>query len=203
MREVRDGIGIVLCLVGLGVMFLAGCATHERLVSQPTIIETPEWRLPESCPNKSCVLPGDIPRSGELVGQDFRVAIISPNEPGRRIFMIQLEFHAAIPHVFLFDPTAVTVRLPAGDLLPAKALPCPYTMHDLGFLHAAPPLTAPMPLDRSTCIKLFIDAPAPPPTAHYSLFLGGVTRAGQRVDLPEIMFRPRMVLEREPIGLFQ
>jgi hypothetical protein len=76
-------------------------------------------------------------------------------------------------------------------------------MHDLGFLRAAPTLTRPMPLDRSTCIKLFIDAPPPRATDHYSLFLGGVTRAGQRVDLPEIMFRPRMVLERESIGLFQ
>jgi hypothetical protein len=186
----RSFAGRALVPLLLGAALLTACAVHERLVSRPTLPESPGWKLVESCRNQGC-----RPRVDDLIGTDLRIKIVLENNLERGVFLLLLYFFEQRKGLFTFEPSAVTVRLSTGATLHPKAFPCPRTTTTLEFLRAVPPLKGPFPIAQEACVRFFIDAPPPLVTETFSLVVAGLTREGAEVRVPELVFRPRVVKE--------
>jgi len=169
----------------------------ERLVSRPTIVESREWLLSDSCVTRGC-----YPHVDELKGRGIAIKIVPGNNISSGVFLIQLYLFADESAQFRFDPSKTTVLLANGKVITSKGLQCPGTTRTLDYLRSAPPVVTPVLVRTQICVLLFFDDPPPTATEIYTLTLNGLTQANGDVKVPDLIFRPRLIKEREPSGFF-
>jgi hypothetical protein len=121
------------------------------------------------------------------------------------VFRILLDV-SRMPSNLQLDPPGVQVELANGKRLVPKVLDCKEPIYAaLGYRPSptARPLIGPTLLRDNACIGLHFDGPPPPSLETFVLRLGGLARGGERVDVPDLVFRPRAVSEPPRLGFFQ
>jgi hypothetical protein len=191
----------IAVLLGLCLSLMAACATREVMLSRPAIGEHAGWRLVEACAYRGCYPPVDDLLTHNLT---IRVRYIQDlREYG--VFRILLHF-SKVPSDLELDPSRVQVNLANGKRLVPKVLDCKEPIYAaLGYRPSptARSLIGPTPLRDIACIGLHFDGPPPPSLETFVLHIEGLTRGSERVKVPDLVFRPRIVKEPPRLGFFQ
>jgi len=131
-----------------------------------------------------------------LVGKDLTIGVEPYNNISRNIqnniFVIKVKFLPKNKKEFEFNPSAATVILIDHKAVPAKGLPCSKTRMDLSYLRSAPSIIGSIPIDKidkNSCFYLFFDVRPPTIEEEFTLKLGGITKLGQPMNVPDVIFR--------------
>jgi hypothetical protein len=174
----------------LWVTFLVGvflgCSTAERERSKATILPDSDWMIKEDY-NYPEGYTADF-----LIGNNLSIKITPWNDQyniERSIFVIQLIFNPERDGEFRFDPSLVVVRSANHDPKNPKGLPCSGTILDRHYLRSAPALNGRLSINKHSCFLLFVDSPPPTVKDEFTMKLGGLTKDGESLNIPEILFR--------------
>jgi hypothetical protein len=177
----------LLCLFLLGA---AACSFGKRF-SRATIQSGHiGWSVVEGCVDLNC-----YPHADFLIGREATIRVEALNYllPGIRdsFFLVSVMFPDDKYANLAFDPSDAAITFSNGNTLTPKGIRCARTVIDRRYFSSVPPVSG---FQRVTadeyCYYLFFDVPPPSVEDTFVLRLNGVRRDGQRIQVPDIIFRP-------------
>ena len=202
-----------MCRILLSLLCMtscAACSTVEHFYTQATMVEERDWQLVRTCPYDSYCL-------DDLMGQQVRFRIHVEQQPGpapirpynapERVVTIDIEVQSIGQARIAIEPSRVKVTRSVGSLVntvKSEMMTC-----RRAFVTGSPRFQ-PVPevlevQDDEACLRLLLD-PAHQVvkvTETFVVTIGRMSRDGEAVTVPELVFRP--ISRREPAhwGFFQ
>jgi len=176
----------------LGLLFLTfACSLSAQRFSRPTISTGRGWTVEEHCVSQGC-----YPLSDFLTTKDLTIRVDALNHLPYTIrdgiFLIRVMFPQMEGKDVEFDPAQSVVELGDHRSERAKGIACAGTIMDRSYMLSAPSVIGYRQIDHDNyCYFLFFDIPPPPVENVFILKLNGVRQRGRRVEIPDIIFRPR------------
>jgi|SRR3990172_5223376 len=176
----------------LGLLFLIqSCSTNTNIVAShlPSIEQDPSWKMIEVCGYEPCQ------PVAALKGKDIIIRV-EPQTGTReeKVFTIDLTLSSKVYGQYEFNPSLSIVTLSNNRVLPAKGTKCnlPHIIHHYkNALRNAEAIKSPQSLGNYNCYTLFFEAYPPSDTEEFMLEINGLTKRGDKINIPSIYFRPR------------
>jgi hypothetical protein len=172
---------LLICLV-----VLCACAAATQTISAPTIAADSTWRLAH-CAGRRCPWSEDT-----LVADDVSVRMETNAGTIAGMFHVIVDL-ASKSDAFEFDPSAATVSFRGGRTLHATGVSCARQRFDSGGGRPVGRSTGQTHARQSACYHLVFDTRPPAVTEEFIVRLHGLTRNGEPVHVPDIVFRPQVV----------